>query len=54
MERENSKKRKPMTSDEMIVDVEKIIRSTLVCSENISMVSGFESKYVSKAKGKDS
>ena len=52
MQEENSKKKKKMDSHSLLVDVAKIMRSTLVCSERLSMASGYDPKFKSAVKGK--
>ena len=52
MQEENNKKRKKMETDALLVDVAKIMRSTLVCSERFSMASGYDPKFKSAVKGK--
>ena len=51
-ENNKKKKKKKKNSDELLVDVAKIMRSTLVCSERYSMASGFDPKFKSAVKGK--
>ena len=52
MQTENNKKKKKLDDDALHIDVARIMRSTLICSEKLSMASGYDPKFKSAIKGK--
>ena len=51
LEDQNSKKRKKKNAQELLVDAARIIRSTLICNEQTSLVSGFDHQYTPRITG---